>query len=146
MSSALDRLKDLTSKISSYELTRKENLRRIETLYAKLHIDAKVPTFEDLFDFKAINLTGLSLTTEHLGEIQEGRYVQMIAISYDADAIVKNKNSSLGYFGRAEKIDAELKNEIVTFVLSWRFEKSFRTLEHYNTLLSALERNDPLLS
>jgi len=146
VSSALDRLKDLTSKISSYELTRKENLRRIETLYAKLGIDAKVPALEALFAFKAINLTGVSLTAEHLGEIQEGRYVQMIAISYDADAIVKNKNSSLGYFGRAEKIDAALKDEIVTFVLSWRFEKSFRTLEHYNTLLSVLQSDDTILS
>ncbi len=137
MVSALDRLKDLTSKISSYELTRKENLKRLERLFVELGIHEKVDPFEAIFDFKAINLTGVSLTPEALGEIQEGRYVQMIAITYDAQAVVKNRNRSLGYFGRSEKIDPERKAAVVTFILSWRFEKSFRTLEHYNALLGA---------
>lgn len=137
MASALDRLKDLTSKISSYELTRKENFKRLEQLFEALGIAQKVDSFESIFDFKAINLTGVSLTPEALGEIHEGRYVQMIAISYDAQAVVKNRNRSLGYFGRAEKIDPKRKAEVVAFVLSWRFEKSFRTLEHYNALLGA---------
>jgi hypothetical protein len=35
MSSALDRLKNLTKKISSYELVRKENLKKLE-IYAKV--------------------------------------------------------------------------------------------------------------
>ncbi|MBN2896973.1 MAG: hypothetical protein JXK05_13900 [Campylobacterales bacterium] len=137
MASALDRLKDLTSKISSYELTRKENYKRLERLFEELGIGEKVEPFEAIFDFKAINLTGVSLTPEGLGSIHEGRYVQMIAISYDAQAVVKNRNRSLGYFGRAEKIDPKRKAEVVSFVLSWRFEKSFRTLEHYNALLDA---------
>jgi len=138
VSSALDRLKDLTSKISRYELSRNQNLKKLENLYASLHIDEKVESFSDLFEFKAINLSGIALSPEKLGLIQEGKYVQIIAISYDADAIVKNKNSSLGYFGRSDKIEEALKNQIVTFVLAWRFEKSFRTLEYYHELLDAL--------
>ena len=47
MSSALDRLKNLTNKISSYELARKTNLSKLETLYEEIHIDDKVKKFED---------------------------------------------------------------------------------------------------
>ena len=141
MSSALERLKDLTTKISSYELARKENLKRLESLYAKLHIDEKVADFAALYDFKAINLSGISLDANTLGTIKEKRYVQIIAISYDKAAKVKNKNVSLGYFGRSDKIDAQLKNDIVAFIISWRFEKSFRTLEHYHDMLSTLKKD-----
>ena len=135
MSSALDRLKNLTARISSYELARKENLGALETLFGELGIDGKVANFQDLFAFKAINLSGISLATDSLGEIREGKYVQIIAITYDPDARVRNRNSSLGYFGRAEKLDPARRDAIVSFVLRWRFEKSFRTLEHYHLLL-----------
>ncbi len=139
MSSALDRLKHLTAKITSYELARKENLKALEALYEKLHINEKVATFQDLFAFKAMNLSGLSLQSENLGAIKEKKYVQIIAITYDNTSKVKNKNSSLGYFGRSEKIDVTLKNEIVAFVLRWRFEKSFMTLEHYHDMINTLK-------
>ncbi|HZF71086.1 hypothetical protein [Sulfuricurvum sp.] len=139
MSSALDRLKNLTAQISSYELERKSNLKRLEELYQTLGIDKKVSEFDDLFLFKAINLSGLSLADEDLGSIKEGKYAQIIAIIYDKDAKVKNKNVSLGYYGRAEKLSPNLKNEIIAFVLGWRFEKSFRTLEHYHKLLAELK-------
>lgn len=139
MSSALDRLKNLTAQISSYELERKSNLKTLEELYRKLGIDAKVEQFEMLFDFKAINLSGLSLSEDDLGAIKEGKYAQIIAIIYDKDAKVKNKNISLAYYGRAEKLAPEQKNEIISFVLGWRFEKSFRTLEHYHNLISDLK-------
>ncbi|MCI4407430.1 MAG: hypothetical protein JHC35_09155 [Sulfuricurvum sp.] len=139
MSSALDRLKNLTAQISSYELERKSNLKTLEELYRKLGIDAKVERFEMLFGFKAINLSGLSLADEDLGAIKEGKYAQIIAIIYDKDAKVKNKNISLAYYGRAEKLTPEQKNEIIAFVLGWRFEKSFRTLEHYHNLMSYLK-------
>lgn len=139
MSSALDRLKNLTAQISSYELERKSNLRKLEELYQKLGVESKVERFEDLFNYKAINLSGLSLADEDLGAIKEGKYAQIIAIIYDKNAKVKNKNISLGYYGRAEKISPELKNEIIGFVLGWRFEKSFRTLEHYHKLLAELK-------
>ena len=139
MSSALDRLKNLTAQISSYELERKSNLKNLEELYRKLRIDIKVEHFETLFDFKAINLSGLSLADEDLGAIKEGKYAQIIAIIYDKEAKVKNKNISLAYYGRAEKLALEQKNEIISFVLGWRFEKSFRTLEHYHNLMSHLK-------
>jgi hypothetical protein len=140
VSSALDRLKDLTAKISGYEVARKENMKLLETLYAKLQIDDKVPEFHDLFAFKAINLSGISLAPESLGTVKEGKYVQVIGIIYDAESTVKNKNISLGYFGRADKIDPALKEEIIAFVLRWRFEKSFMTLEHYHGMLGSLPK------
>lgn len=139
MSSALDRLKNLTAQISSYELERKSNLKTLEELYQKLGIDTKVEQFDALFEFKAINLSGLSLADDDLGSIKEGKYAQIIAIIYDKEAKVKNKNISLAYYGRAEKLSPEQKNEIISFVLGWRFEKSFRTLEHYHNLIANLK-------
>lgn len=139
MSSALDRLKNLTAQISSYELERKNNLKSLEILYSSLGIDNKVPLFHDLFEFKAINLSGISLSDESLGEIKEGKYAQVIGIIYDNTAKVKNKNISLAYFGRAEKVSEEMRAEIIAFVLGWRFEKSFRTLEHYHNLMAQLQ-------
>jgi len=136
MSSALDRLKNLTQKISSYELARKENLKLLRTLFEELEINVKVENFEDLFDFKAINLSGASLQEENLGEVKEGKYLQILAIGYDKNATVKSKNISLGYYGRAEKVDSALKDKIVEFILRYRFEKSFMTLEHYHGMLA----------
>ena len=144
MSSALDRLKNLTAQISSYELERKSNLKEVEDLYTKLGINTKVERFEELFDYKAINLSGLSLSDEDLGSVKEGKYAQIIAIIYDKNAKVKNKNISLGYYGRAEKLSPEQKKEIITFVLGWRFEKSFRTLEHYHNLMASLKTSNPV--
>lgn len=139
MSSALDRLKNLTAQISSYELERKKNLRELERLYRSLGIADKVGQFEELFGFKAINLSGISLSDEDLGALKEGKYAQIIGIVYDKEAKVKNKNISLAYFGRVEKLSAAQKNDIIAFVLGWRFEKSFRTLEHYHNLLGQLK-------
>jgi hypothetical protein len=135
MSSALDRLKNLTNKISGYETARKENLKILEILYKDLEIDKKVETFPELFEFKAINLSGASLLSENLGEIKEGKYLQILAISYDKEAIVKSKNSSLGYYGKAQNVDVDLKNKIVEFIIRFRFEKSFMNLEHYYDVL-----------
>lgn len=139
MSSALDRLKNLTAKISSYELERKKNLAEVERLYQALGISKKVERFEELFAYKAINLSGISLADEDLGSVKEGKYAQIIGIIYDKEAKVKNKNISLAYYGRAEKLSAGQKNDIIAFVLGWRFEKSFRTLEHYHNLLGQLK-------
>jgi len=135
MSSALDRLKNLTNKISSYETARKENLRLLEKLFEELEISKKVEKFHDIFLFKAVNLSGVSLQKETLGEVKEGKYLQLLAISYDKEAAQKSKNISLAYYGRAEKVDADLKNRVVEFVIRYRFEKSFMTLEHYHEML-----------
>jgi len=137
MSSALDRLKNLTHKISGYEVTRKENLKILEELFYTIGIDKKVNNFEELFSYKAINLSGASLALESLGEIKEGKYFQILAISYDKSAAIKSKNISLGYFGRVENVDATLKNSVIEFIIRYRFEKSFMTLEHYNEMLES---------
>lgn len=135
MSSALDRLKNLTNKISSYETARKENLRLLEKLFEELEISQKVENFRDIFLFKAVNLSGASLQKETLGEVKEGKYLQILAISYDKEATQKSKNISLGYYGRAEKVDVDFKNKVVEFIIRYRFEKSFMTLEHYHEML-----------
>ncbi len=140
MSSALDRLKNLTNKISSYEVARKDNLKILEDLFSELNIDKKVESFLDLFHFKAINLSGASLVKETLGEIKEGKYLQVLAISYDKEAVIKSKNVSLAYYGRVENVDVELKNKIVEFIIRYRFEKSFMTLEHYHDILDDLKK------
>jgi phosphoglucomutase len=135
MSSALERLKNLTNKISSYELARKNNVERLRELFTEIGIDEKVDDLETLFNFKAINLSGVSLQEDTLGAIQEGKYLQILAISYDKTATVKSKNISLAYFGRVESVDEVLREKIVEFVLRFRFEKSFMTLEHYHGML-----------
>jgi len=139
MSLALEKLKKLTTKISSYEVARKENLERLKILYKDIEIDKKVDTFSALFDFKAINLSGASLLNENLGEIKKGKYLQILAIGYDKEAVIKSKNISLAYFGRAENVDSKLKDKIIEFVIRYRFEKSFMTLEHYSTMLESLK-------
>jgi len=141
MSSALDRLKNLTSRISGYETARKENISFLKKLFIETGIDKKVENFEDIFEFKAINLSGASLLSESLGEIKKGKYLQVLAISYDKDAVVKSQNRSLAYFGRVENVDTVLKDKVVEFIIRYRFEKSFMTLEHYHTMLETFRTN-----
>ncbi len=140
MSSALDRLKVLTTKMSGYEMARKDNLKILQELYKEIGIDKKVPDFAELFAFKAINLSGASLLGSSLGEVKEGKYLQVLAIGYDKNAVVKSKNISLGYFGRAENVDVQLKNKIVEFIIRYRFEKSFMTLEHYYEMFDSFKK------
>ena len=142
MSSALDRLKNLTNKISSYERARKENLVVLQNLYNELGINQKVEEFNELFNFKAINLSGASLQNDSLGEIKKGKYLQILAIGYDRDAVVKSKNISLGYFGKAENVDVVLKDKIVEFIIRFRFEKSFMTLEHYYDMIESFKESE----
>lgn len=139
MSQALDRLKNLANKISSYEITRKENYIILQELYKELGIYQKVENFSELFNFKAINLTGISLSNENLAEVYEGRYLQILAISYDKNATTKSKNVSLGYFGKVQSVDATLRQKIVEFVIRFRFEKSFMTLESYHDMLHKIK-------
>ncbi len=141
MSAALDRLKNLTNNISSYEKVRKDNISALKILYTDIGIDKKIEKFEDIFEFKAVNLSGASLLEENLGEIKKGKYLQILAISYDKEARVKSKNISLGYFGKAELVDVEFKDKIVEFIIRYRFEKSFMTLEHYNDMLKVYKKD-----
>jgi len=130
-----------TPKVSNSDL-RENNLKQIYHLYKKLEIFNKHEDFNTIFEYKAMNLSGIGLKNEDFGEIRQGKYVQIISIAYELNNHGKRipKNSSLGYFGKAEKIDAQLKNEIIEFVLRWRYEKTFQHSEHYQQLLSKLQK------
>ncbi|SFV75048.1 hypothetical protein MNB_SM-3-224 [hydrothermal vent metagenome] len=165
MSLVVKKLKDLTATISEYEMIKKsdineleklliemkichqrgnysqareENLARLKELFDDLQIFEKVEKFEDLFEFKAINLSGISLSKEYLGEIKKGKYLQILAIAYDKNAVIKSKNISLAYYGRVENVGIELRTKVVEFVIRYRFEKSFMTVDHYYSILDEL--------
>ena len=121
--------------------TRIKNLLHMLKLYEKLDIAKKAPELGNLFMYKAMNISGVGLKEEDFGEIREGKYVQIIAITYEPDKNGKKKakNISLGYFGKAETLAPEFKNEIIEFVLRWRYEKAFQNLKHYRVLLARLK-------
>jgi len=120
---------------------RTENIIRVKVLYEKLKIFEKSPDFDNIFVYKAMNLSGIGLKEDDFGEVREGKYIQIIAITYEPDKNGKKKakNISLGYFGKAETLEATLKNEIIEFVLRWRYEKAFQNLEHYKDLIERVE-------
>ena len=119
---------------------RLENLVRMLELYEKLEIAKKAPNIDEIFVYKAMNISGIGLKEDDFGEIREGKYVQIIAITYEPDKNGKKKakNISLGYFGKAETLEKDFKNEIIEFVLRWRYEKAFQNLKHYRVLLARL--------
>jgi len=120
---------------------RHDNINKVNDLYIKLSIYEKSPDFGEVFFYKAMNLSGISLKEDDFGEVREGKYIQIIAITYEPDKNGKKKakNVSLGYFGKAQNLDPELKNDIIEFVLRWRYEKAFQTLEHYEELIDRLD-------
>jgi hypothetical protein len=120
---------------------RGNNIIRVKELYEKLKIFEKSPDFNNIFIYKAMNLSGIGLKEEDFGEVREGKYIQIIAITYEPDKNGKKKakNVSLGYFGKAETLDGTLKNEIIEFVLRWRYEKAFQNVEHYKDLIARVE-------
>ena len=126
----------------SSEQVREENIARVETLYKKLKIFEKSPDFTNIFVYKAMNLSGIGLKEEDFGEVREGKYIQIIAITYEPDknGRKKAKNISLGYFGKADSLDVALKNEIIEFVLRWRYEKAFQNVEHYKDLIAKVDK------
>ncbi len=128
-------------KKTGHDSVREENIARVKTLYEKLKIFEKSPNFDDIFIYKAMNLSGIGLKEEDFGVVREGKYIQIIAITYEPDKNGKKKakNVSLGYFGKAEALDPVLKNEIIEFVLRWRYEKAFQNLEHYKDLIARVE-------
>jgi len=120
------------------EDVRSENIVRVKELYQTLKIFEKSPDFDNIFIYKAMNLSGIGLKEEDFGQAREGKYIQVIAITYEPDKNGKKKakNISLGYFGKAETLDDGLKNEIIEFVLRWRYEKAFQNVEHYKDLIA----------
>ena len=143
----------VTKKASASKVTlssddvRKENVVRVKELYEKLKIFEKSPDFDKIFIYKAMNLSGIGLKEEDFGEVREGKYIQIIAITYEPDKNGKKKakNISLGYFGKAETLDNTLKNEIIEFVLRWRYEKAFQNVEHYKDLIARVETTSDTL-
>jgi hypothetical protein len=131
----------LTVKKAESENVRQENIDRVRVLYDKLKIYEKSPDFENIFIYKAMNLSGIGLKEEDFGQVREGKYIQVIAITYEPDKNGKKKakNISLGYFGKAETLEPTLKNEIIEFVLRWRYEKAFQNVEHYKELIEKIE-------
>jgi hypothetical protein len=121
---------------------RADNIVRVEELYQKLKIFEKSPDFDNIFMYKAMNLSGIGLKDDDFGIVREGKYIQIIAITYEPDSKGKKKakNISLGYFGKGETIDPKLKNNIIEFVLRWRYEKAFQNVEHYKNLLDMIDR------
>ena len=120
---------------------RDDNIIRVKNLYEKLKIFEKSPDFGNIFMYKAMNLSGIGLKEEDFGEVREGKYIQIIAITYEPDKNGKKKakNISLGYFGKAETLESTLKNEIIEFVLRWRYEKAFQNVAHYKDLIERVE-------
>ncbi len=120
---------------------REENIVRVKELYEKLKIFEKSPDFDKVFMYKAMNLSGIGLKEDDFGEVREGKYIQIIAITYEPDKHGKKKakNISLGYFGKAETLENKRKNEIIEFVLRWRYEKAFQNVEHYKDLIARVE-------
>ena len=167
MSSSLEKLKALTSRlegkleekekasidanaakptklkqvVNSSNTVREENILRVKILYEKLKIFEKSPDFSNIFIYKAMNLSGIGLKEDDFGETRGGKYIQIIAITYEPDKNGKKKakNISLGYFGKAETLEHVLKNEIIEFVLRWRYEKAFQNVEHYKDLIAKVE-------
>lgn len=123
---------------------REENIVRVKVLYEKLKIFEKSPDFDQVFMYKAMNLSGIGLKEDDFGEVRDGKYIQIIAITYEPDKNGKKKakNISLGYFGKAETLDVTLKNEIIEFVLRWRYEKAFQNVEHYKDLIARVDVSD----
>ena len=130
----------VSSKVSSEDI-RGDNIVRVKVLYEKLKIFEKSPDFDNIFVYKAMNLSGIGLKEDDFGEVRQGKYIQIIAITYEPDKNGKKKakNISLGYFGKAETLEVTLKNEIIEFVLRWRYEKAFQNLEHYKDLIDRVE-------
>lgn len=127
---------------NTYDGVREDNMNRVKQLFYKLKIFEKSPDFENVFVYKAMNLSGIGLKEDDFGEVREGKYIQVIAITYEPDknGRKKAKNISLGYFGKGETLDNTVKNEIVEFVLRWRYEKAFQNLEHYKDLILKIEK------
>lgn len=132
---------------SSADTVREENIKRVEELYNFLGIFEKSPDFNNIFMYKAMNLSGIGLKEEDFGEVREGKYIQIIAITYEPDKNGKKKakNISLGYFGKAETLEPERKNSIIEFVLRWRYEKAFQNVKHYKDLIAKVKSPDTLL-
>ncbi len=121
---------------------RNYNMQRLIKLFNELEINEKCPVFDDIFSYKAMNLAGIGLKDDDFGEVRAGKYIQIIAISYESDKDnekKKAKNISLGYFGKGEGLALAKKYNIIEFILRWRYEKGFQNIDNYKHLLEKLQ-------
>ncbi len=121
---------------------RNYNMQRLIRLFNELGINDKCPVFDDIFSYKAMNLAGIGLKDDDFGEVRAGKYIQIIAISYEANGDEekkKAKNISLGYFGKGEELNLSKKYNIIEFILRWRYEKGFQNIDNYKHLLEKLQ-------
>jgi len=125
-------LSTLIDTYASFELKRKANMRALKEEFYALGLDQKVPYFEAIFEYSAINILGISLDENSFGEVAQNKYIQLLAILPKAKSAPKKHNVSLGYYGKGALLDVELKAHIVAFVLRWRFEKGFLALQKYD--------------
>ncbi len=132
MDEKLSKIDSLLNNLVSYKKLRQYNKVQLQKLFYRLQIDQKLDSFEALFSFTALNVTGFSLQQENFLEIYPNRYIQIIAIQ-------KSKNINLRYFGRSEQIDEGLKRDIAEFILRWRLEKSFLNVDYYKNLVQRVE-------
>ncbi len=136
MPDKIERLKALTERLTLYEVERRNNLKRLRDLFEVLDLKEKAGEFSSIFEFKAINLSGILLIKERMGEVTPGKYAQIIGIKYVYDdGKKKAKNINLRYFGRAENLNETVKKNIIEFILRWRLEKSFMGVDHYRDLV-----------
>ncbi len=135
----IEYLKQLIDQVLTQSTTRAKNLQRLRELYEDLGISQKVPAFEELFTFNAINLAGLSLQKETLLHPQPKRYVQIIGIKKVEN---RSKNVNIRYFGKSENLEEEVIRNIAEFVLRWRLEKGYIAVDNYQELLGELESKE----
>ncbi len=136
MDSRLKKLEALLENLAALHKKRETNKRRLAKLFGELELDKKL-SLDELFEFSALNVTGIWLQEDNFAQVQPGRYVQLIAIPKSKKG---SKSVNLRYFGRAEKLPKELIEKISEFVVRWRFEKAFLNLEQYERVVQRFER------
>jgi hypothetical protein len=121
-------------------LDRETNIQRLKILFEELGINKKCADLKDVYLYKAMNLSGIGIGENDFGEVRAGKYIQIIAISYEigTDERKKAKNISLGYFGSGASLTVELKNKIIEFILRWRYEKGCQSQDHYKLLINKI--------
>ncbi len=140
MDNLAQRLEKLSTHLSGLETKREYNLKKLKKLFFELGFDKKLNSLNEFFEFKALNLSGVSLNSENFLEIYPKKYFQLIAVKKENE---KSKNISLAYYGRVDNLNKEVLYKVCEFVIRYRFEKSFRNLQNHSDLLGKL--NDKVL-
>ena len=136
METLAQRLEKLSSHLLGLENKREYNLKKLKKLFFELGFDKKLNSLNEFFEFKALNLSGVSLSSENFLEIYPKKYFQLIAVKKENE---KSKNISLAYYGRVDNLNKEVLYKVCEFVIRYRFEKSFRNLESYNELIGQFD-------